>query len=125
MNIRTGRPPWKADLSLVEKYASLGMTNQQIADCLGVNRSTLYRKKQAKKDFCNALTTGRARGIALAAQKCMEQINAGNWQMIKFYLQVHAGWAITTVIEDISPDQIRTMTTDQIRAILASTPRQA
>jgi hypothetical protein len=53
----------------------------------------------------------------------MEQINAGNWQMIKFYLQVHAGWAITTVI-DAGTLNLESMTTAELREILGGAYRE-
>jgi hypothetical protein len=121
---RTGRPSWKPDLALVEKYASLGMSNEQICDCLGIHRSTFYRKLQEKKDFNDRLRLGKAKGVALVAGRCMERIQAGDASLIKFYLQ-RAGWGAPTIIENINPDEIRTMTTSQLRAILANTPWQA
>ena len=40
-----GRKPIKIDLTLVEKYAAMGMNNAQIAESLGICRDTLYRRK--------------------------------------------------------------------------------
>jgi len=43
------------DLEKVEELASLGLSEQQIADSLGISRSTLSRRKNDNETFDTAL----------------------------------------------------------------------
>jgi subtilisin-like proprotein convertase family protein len=50
----------------------------------------------------------------------MEQINCGNFQAIKFYLETKAGWAASTSTVVRPGDiNVRVMTADEIRGHLA------
>lgn len=46
-------------LILVEGWARDGLTDDQIAEKLGVGRTTLYKWKREKPDFANALKKGK------------------------------------------------------------------
>ncbi len=46
-----GRKPWIPDLEKVEALAAQGLTNGQIALCLGVSETTLYEKKRQLTGF--------------------------------------------------------------------------
>ncbi len=120
---RTGRKPIKIDLGLIEKYAALGMTNVQIAACLGINRATLSRRKATNSDFCSAYNRGLAQGILVVASRLMEQVSSGNLQAMKFYLETKAGWTTTPVIRACDLD-ISNMTAAEIRTILAEALRE-
>ncbi len=117
-----GRKPIKIDLTLVEKYAAMGMNNAQIAECLGICRDTLYRRKNVLSEFSDALSRGRAKGVQIVSTKLMEQISSGNFQAMKFYLEAKGGWTTTPVIRACDLD-IQNMTADQIRVMLADTLR--
>jgi DNA-binding XRE family transcriptional regulator len=121
---RRGRLPKIIDVRMVETYAALGMTHDQIAASLGICRDTLYRRKRDQSDFSDAMARGLAKGIQLVATKCMEQINFGNFSAIKFYLETKAGWNSTVVVrvEDLD---IQNMTADEIRSHLAGAYRQS
>lgn len=52
---------WITDdaLILVEGWARDGLTNEQIANNIGINVKTLYDWKKKESHFCNALKKGR------------------------------------------------------------------
>ena len=46
-------------LVLLEGWARDGLTDEQIAHNMGINRATLYRWKEKHCDICNALKKGK------------------------------------------------------------------
>lgn len=46
-------------LILLEGWSRNGLTNQQIADNIGINVKTLYDWKNKESDICNALKKGK------------------------------------------------------------------
>ena len=49
----------KDKLTLLEGWARDGLTNEQIANNIGIDIATLYRWKKDNKEFCNVLKKGR------------------------------------------------------------------
>ena len=83
---RMGRPEIEIDDEICEKALKLsaqGLTMDQIAESLGMNRSTLFDKQSRYKDFSDAIKEGRAKGIATVT----------NALSMIFYLKNRAGWA--------------------------------
>lgn len=76
----------------VESLAARGLTMQQTADALGVDIPMLARCNDEYRAFDTAWRTGKAKGVALAASKLMEQVKAGNVPAIALYLKHNAGW---------------------------------
>ena len=69
------------DLKAAEELASLGLTDQQIADSFGISRSTLSRRKADDGTFEAALRKGKAKAVV-----------KGSLRAIIFYLKCRAGW---------------------------------
>ena len=80
------------DLDKVEELASLGLSEQQIADSLGISRSTLSRRKNDNETFDTALRKGKAKAIVKASSALMTQIEKGSLRAIIFYLKCRGGW---------------------------------
>lgn len=92
------------DLKSVEKLASLGLTEQQIADSLGISRSTLSRRKTNDETFDTALRKGKAKAVVKASSALMTQIEKGSLRAIIFYLKCRGGWREEEVeIREIPP----------------------
>ncbi|MDB9733625.1 hypothetical protein OAB15_02465 [Porticoccaceae bacterium] len=80
------------DLKSVEELASLGLTEQQIADSLGISRSTLSRRKTDDETFDTALRKGKAKAIVKVSSALMREVEKGSLRAIIFYLKCRAGW---------------------------------
>lgn len=92
------------DLDKVEELASLGLSEQQIADSLGISRSTLSRRKNDNETFDTALRKGKAKAVVKASSALMTQIEKGSLRAIIFYLKCRGGWREEeTEIREIPP----------------------
>lgn len=80
------------NLKVVEELASLGLTEQQIADSLGISRSTLSRRKTDDETFDTALRKGKAKAIVKVSSALMAEVEKGSLRAIIFYLKCRAGW---------------------------------
>lgn len=74
----------------VEALASQGLTMEQIADCVGVARSTLYERMKADPDVSDAIKRGRSKGIATIANALFTAAKQGNITAQIFYLKNRA-----------------------------------
>ena len=93
MKKKTGRPPWMPPYpEEVEGLALRGLSNNQIALVLGIDRATLYRKRKAFGDFDFAIKRGQAKAIAKVASKLYEAALAGNMVAAIFYLKAQGKW---------------------------------
>jgi len=89
------------DYNLIEEYGFLGLTENQIADALGVSRSTISRRKRDDDTFDTAYRKGRARGIAKVSKSLMDQIEKGSVRAAIFYLNCRGGWSEKPMPEPI------------------------
>ncbi|HDR1187556.1 TPA: helix-turn-helix domain-containing protein [Pasteurella multocida] len=89
---RKTKPKIEIDLDTVEKLSANGLTQQQIADALGISERTLRNRKSNSADFADAIKRGKAKGIAFVTNKLMEQIKSGNTTAMIFFLKSQAGW---------------------------------
>lgn len=98
------KPSKVVDIQQAEQLAAQGLTNEQISAALGISESTFYKNKKESRDFAEALTRGRARGIAVVINRFFEIIQAkdenGNYtydadtrlNAMKFFMERRAGW---------------------------------
>ncbi len=90
-----GKPAWIPTpeiLKQVESYGSLGMTSEQIADCLGIAMSTLCLKQNQYAEFLEAIKRGKAKGIAMVTSELVKNVKAKNVTAQIFYLKCQAKW---------------------------------
>lgn len=88
-----GRPPFKITdevLKKVEKYASLGLTEEQIAHNLGIAPQTFRVKKRTYQAFLEAIQKGKAKGISAVSNAVFESAMGGNVSNQQFYLKNRA-----------------------------------
>lgn len=100
-----GRPAWiptEETIKQVEKLAGQGMTQAQIADCLGIGISTLMDKKKEFVEFADAIKRGKANGVAYVTNKLMAKVGAMDTTSILFYLKCQAGWKEASAMDDIA-----------------------
>ena len=104
MTKKITKPKIEINIKQVEGLAARGLTQQQIADSLGISESTLYTNKRENVDFAEAIKRGKAKGIATVTNKLFAKIEEGNLTATIFYLKTQAGWKETSVNEITSPD---------------------
>ena len=93
------KPKIPIDLAKAEALAAQGLTQEQIADVLGISERTLYARKKDSAEFAEAIKRGQAKGIALATNKLMEQVREGNLGAICFLLKCRGAWSEKLKIE--------------------------
>ena len=74
-------------LRKVEAHAAAGLTKKEIAASLGIHEATLYRKINSNREFCDAIKTGIAKGIATVANSLFKTAKAGNVTAQIFFLK--------------------------------------
>lgn len=89
------KPKIEIDLTEVERLASLGLTQEQIAAALGIGQTTLYKRKRESADFEDAIKMGQAKGIGAVANKLYEKAMSGDVASLIFYLKARGGWKET------------------------------
>ena len=110
------------DLQRVEALASRGLTLEQIAASLGIDASTLHRKKARMPELQDAIKRGQSKGISLIANRLFEKAKGGNVAAMIFFLKARGGWSektemtlrgdaenplpIDNRLPDLSPEQI-------------------
>jgi len=85
-----GRPAIEITDEIVEQVKELssrGLTNKQIALCLGWHLSTLQAKKAEYKEFSDAIDAGKALGILEITNALYESAIKGNHSSQQFYLK--------------------------------------
>lgn len=82
------------DLSEVSRLASIGLSEEQIAQSLGISRSTITRRKRDDDAFGAALRAGKAAGVAAVTNALFESATGEkpNTSAQIFYLKNRAGW---------------------------------
>lgn len=78
----------------VEKLSAV-LTQEQIADFLGVTDRLLRRRIVDDPRVSSAYKKGRANAVGVAGGKLLELVNKGNLGAICFYLKCQAGWRET------------------------------
>ena len=77
----------------MERLASQGLTQHQIAEALGIGHATLERRKADCEEFEEAIKRGQARGIDEVTNALFQQaVNEGSVPAAIFYLKNRAGW---------------------------------
>lgn len=96
---RVTKPKLEIDLQKVEQYSALGLSQEHIAQCLGISERTLRNRKKESSEFAEAIKRGKAKGIALVTSKLMEQVKEGNTTAMIFFLKTQAGWKEARAVE--------------------------
>ncbi len=86
--VKRGRPKWEPpDLKTVEKLASRGLTQAQIASSLGISPDTLIARKKDFPGFFEAIKKGQARGLWDITNGLFQAACEGNITACIFYLK--------------------------------------
>lgn len=76
----------------MEALATQGLSDQQISDALGISLSTLKRHKKLNEPFWTTLKKGRAKGVAVIANKLFTKAQEGDIAAIIFFLKTRGGF---------------------------------
>lgn len=82
-----GRHEIEIDPAEVERLASFGLTEDQIASNLGICSDTLRRRKNKYDAFSVAVKKGKAAGIKTITNALFEKANGGDTTAMIFYLK--------------------------------------
>lgn len=82
----------------VEALAAF-LSQEQIADYLGIGRTTFYEIMKREPDVAERYARGRARAISDVAKGLIQQAHDGNVNAQRFYLETQAGWTSKKEIE--------------------------
>lgn len=82
----------KIDLALVEKYAQVCDSQEDIARALGLDRSTIKKAIKENEDFAEAVARGKSKANIFVGGKLIELIKSGNPAATIFYLKSRCGW---------------------------------
>ena len=113
-----GRPPIEItdeQVAQVEKLAGI-LTQEQLADFLGIAERTLRDKFRADPRVSAAYARGRAKSIGAVARNLVQQALEGDSNAMRFYLATQAGWKETTRSEITGKDGGPVKTEDVTKA---------
>ena len=101
-----GRPKFEITdeiLRKVEALAAQGLSQEQIASCIGCSLATISRRKLDNEKFDAAIKNGNAKGIATVTNALFQNAKGGNLGAQIFYLKNRAGWRDKQEVEQSGP----------------------
>ena len=83
------------------KLAGLGLSNDQIAECLDMSRSSFYKCLQKNGDFRDSLERGRSKAMMEISNALYESARAGNVKAQIYFLRCRdpQNWNISKRVE--------------------------
>ena len=83
------------------KLAGLGISNDQIAECLDMSRSSFYKCLQKNADFRDSLERGRTKAIMEVSNALYESARAGNVKAQIYFLRCRdpQNWNVSKRVE--------------------------
>ena len=83
------------------KLAGLGLSNDQIAECLDMSRSSFYKCMQKNADFRDSLERGRSKAVMEVSNALHESARAGNVKAQIYFLRCRdpQNWNVTKRVE--------------------------
>ena len=83
------------------KLAGLGLSNDQIAECLDMSRSSFFKCMQKNADFRDSLERGRSKAVMEINSALYESALAGNVQAQIYFLRCRdpQNWNVTKRVE--------------------------
>lgn len=100
------KPKIEIDIAQVEQLASQGLSQQQIADSLGISERTLRNRKRESTEVAEAIKRGKAKGVAFVTNKLMQSIKKGNIAAMIFFLKTQGGWHEKQMLDVTTHDEM-------------------
>ena len=101
---KRGRKPTPIDLASVEKMASQGLNQEQIASVIGLKSSQWYERCNQNPDISEAYKRGKSKGVLAISNALFEQARAGNTTAQIFFLKAQGGWRENIRLEHTGAD---------------------
>ena len=104
----TGRPLTTltdAQRAEVETLSAV-LNAEQIADFLGIGRTTFFALLNRDEDLSERYKRGKARAIGAVAQSLVTKARAGNVTAMIFFLKTQGGWRETVEVAPAKHDQM-------------------
>jgi hypothetical protein len=79
------------DTSKIEELAGSGLTEQEICLCIGISRTTLYRRKRDSQHVAEAIERGKAKAHAVVANALFELCKERNLGAIVWFEKSRCG----------------------------------
>ena len=110
-----GRPPIvldRDDCLIIEGLAAV-LSVEQIADHLGIGRTTFYAIRERQPEISEHYKRGKASAINKVANGLLQAALDGDAVRQMFYLKTQAGWKETKVVEgDVKLTRIENIIVD-------------
>lgn len=140
------KPRKEIDIEKAKALAARGLTNEKIAQALGISDYVFYARKRESKELSEALSRARSGAEAQVADKLWEIISKKEddeyvfphklrLKAIQFYLERRCGWCNKQKIDIESPKgtmspkeaniNLSTMTPEQIAKLANITEKDA
>lgn len=107
-------------IETVEALASRGLTLEQVADNLNIERTTFYLRRKSDPEIEEAYNRGRSKGVQVIANALFEDAKKGNTAAQIFFLKCH-GWKEQNGLDvkvDVKQKSIKDMSDDELQAEL-------
>jgi len=91
-------------INLIKRLAGQGLTQTQVARCLGISEAWLKIQRKEHPEFDEAYQQGRSEACEEVTGKLFELIRKGDRASIFFYLKTQMGWRETERIEHTGKD---------------------
>ena len=101
---KVGRKPVPIDISSVEKMASQGLNQEQIASIVGLKSSQWYERCKQNPDISDAYKRGKSKGVLAISNALFEQARNGNTTAQIFFLKAQGGWRENIRLEHTGAD---------------------
>lgn len=101
---KLGRKPVPIDLVAVEKMASQGLNQEQIASVVGLKSSQWYERCKQNPDISEAYKRGKSKGVLAISNALFEQARSGNTTAQIFFLKAQGGWRENIRLEHTGAD---------------------
>ena len=91
----------KEKIQRTRKLAGLGLSNDQIAECLDMSRSTFYKCIQKKTDFRDSLKRGRSKAVMEVSNALHDSAQTGNVKVQIYFLRCSdpQNWNVNKKVE--------------------------
>ena len=85
----------------IRELAGLGLSNDQIAECLDMSRSSLYKCMQKNADVRDSVEKGRSKAVMEISNALYESARAGNVKAQIYFLRCRdpQNWNVTKRVE--------------------------